>query len=403
MAFRFDAKNMFLTYPRCPIPKEAMLEKLLDLLGRDNDARCVVGHEHHQDGSSHLHAFYSSSKKRCVKNARFWDVQSEGQEYHPNVRAPRSDEKVKDYVTKMNDYCVYPADWDPTSEPAKKGKWDVAAAKLKAGSSVRDVFADLPGFVLCNLKKLQEAEAWLRISEAQAGKPGKQAFLIWDLKLDSPLRLVSGFQDAWKILRSTIANEAFGQKQLYIHGPTGIGKTHFMQLLAQVLRVFLIPQEDFYDLYEDSQYDISLFEEFKSQKPIQWLNQWMDGAMMNVRKKGSQTIKLKPLGTIFLSNFDPLSDQIYPNMQESISIGTFRRRLNVISATQDLMHALSAALEMFQKEWAIAQAPAVPALGPVLPAILNIREQNAPAPTAGVRERTQEEVAIALTLTELNQ
>jgi hypothetical protein len=68
---------------------------------------------------------------------------------------------------------------------------------------------------------------------------------------------------------------------------------------------------------------------------------------MQIRQKGKQYLKRKAIPTLFLSNFDPYGESIYPNMQESISIETFRRRLIPVEVNMDLMRALSSALKSF--------------------------------------------------------
>lgn len=61
--------------------------------------------------------------------------------------------------------------------------------------------------------------------------------------------------------------------------------------------------EDFYDFYFDTEVDLIVMDEFKGNKTIQSLNQWLDGSMMTVRVKGSQRIKNVNQPFIILSNY----------------------------------------------------------------------------------------------------
>lgn len=65
-------------------------------------------------------------------------------------------------------------------------------------------------------------------------------------------------------------------------------------------------QEDFYDFYSDDMHLVSI-DEFKGQKTIQFLNQFLDGQVMCLRQKGNQYLKCKNLPVIICSNY-PLEE-----------------------------------------------------------------------------------------------
>ena len=64
-----------------------------------------------------------------------------------------------------------------------------------------------------------------------------------------------------------------------------------------------MPTEDFYDFYADKDYHLCVLDEFKATKTIQFLNLWLQGCTMNIRKKGSQALKVSNIPTIILSNY----------------------------------------------------------------------------------------------------
>lgn len=71
--FRLQAKNIFLTYPKCNLSAQLALDKLLSISTHPdrnlNPKYITVGQEHHQpteehpDGELHLHAFIQFSDK----------------------------------------------------------------------------------------------------------------------------------------------------------------------------------------------------------------------------------------------------------------------------------------------------------------------------------------------------
>lgn len=106
------------------------------------------------------------------------------------------------------------------------------------------------------------------------------------------------------LTRNILTTRNFRQEQLFLSGPPAIGKTTLILQLARFLRIYNIPtDEDFYDDWEDGSYDLAVMDEFKANKTVQWLNRWLDGSMMPLKKKGSQYLKRKNIPTIILSNY----------------------------------------------------------------------------------------------------
>lgn len=60
---RFAAKQLSLTYPQCPLSKEAAASLLSGALASHGIQQLVICQEKHEDGSPHLHAYVSLDKK----------------------------------------------------------------------------------------------------------------------------------------------------------------------------------------------------------------------------------------------------------------------------------------------------------------------------------------------------
>ena len=85
--YRLQAKQVFLTYPKC----EATKEELADHLGSLRETtRLVVAEEKHADGTPHLHAYVNYVKKLDTTNPRFFDYKDN----HPNVQKAQSPQAV---------------------------------------------------------------------------------------------------------------------------------------------------------------------------------------------------------------------------------------------------------------------------------------------------------------------
>lgn len=99
MPFQLNAKNVFLTYPRCDVSKEALHEFLHQKFPTSN---LCVGHELHEDGASHLHALVSNPTPIRLKGERaqsFFDYDG----CHPNIQGARDPGAVLVYIRKYGD------------------------------------------------------------------------------------------------------------------------------------------------------------------------------------------------------------------------------------------------------------------------------------------------------------
>lgn len=95
--FRLDTKFIFLTYPKCPIPREDMLRHLELKLRRFTPTYIGISQELHADGTEHLHCLIQLTKRCCIRRCEFFDLL----DYHPNVQAARDSLKVYEYISKI--------------------------------------------------------------------------------------------------------------------------------------------------------------------------------------------------------------------------------------------------------------------------------------------------------------
>jgi len=111
MPFRLSCKTVYLTYPRCNLSKEDLLN---DLKALKPIQRYAVCQEKHQDGSLHLHALLCYDKKHESANERYYDIRG----FHPNVQPCRSIKDVYNYISKDGDYIS-------NFNPNKKARFSV--------------------------------------------------------------------------------------------------------------------------------------------------------------------------------------------------------------------------------------------------------------------------------------
>jgi len=97
-AFRMSTKGVFLTYPQCPAPREA-IKDMLESKGL-NIAKGIVGQEQHADGNLHLHAYAKFDKPVETRNCKYFDIEFEGKTYHGKYEPAKSAIASIKYVSK---------------------------------------------------------------------------------------------------------------------------------------------------------------------------------------------------------------------------------------------------------------------------------------------------------------
>ncbi len=103
MPYRFQAKNIFLTYSRCLETPQSLIDFLRDKLETRNPVYICVAEEEHEDGIPHLHAFISLSKKLDTANPRYFDAG----DYHPNIQSSNFPKENLDYVQKDGNFIEW--------------------------------------------------------------------------------------------------------------------------------------------------------------------------------------------------------------------------------------------------------------------------------------------------------
>nr|AJE24907.1 replication-associated protein [Tomato leaf curl Bangladesh virus] len=103
--FKINAKNYFLTYPKCSLAKEEALSQLLNIQTPTSKKFIRICRELHEDGTPHLHVLIQFEGKFQCRNNRFFDLTSptRSAHFHPNIQGAKSSTDVKTYMEKDGD------------------------------------------------------------------------------------------------------------------------------------------------------------------------------------------------------------------------------------------------------------------------------------------------------------
>lgn len=243
--FNFNAKRVFLTYPRCTLEKEELLEWAKTI---SEPLTFHIAKELHEDGTPHLHALLQWDTKVHTTNERFFDCKG----YHPNVKKVNNAASLKNhvqYVKKYGDFI--------TNEVEVLGKRALLFKELiNEGLN--------PEFVRRNPEIMQ--------------------FNLGNLK--SWLHLVRPHSVALKQLPK--------KRHIWLSGGRNSGKTTFLRAYQLLFEsVGQVPYNDDWGLVPYN-CDFIFADEFKGQISIQSLNRLCDGGgHFNV--KGGSIILGQPL------------------------------------------------------------------------------------------------------------
>lgn len=84
--FRCQYKTIGLTYSRCPLSREIILEKITEKLSSSGYRLTTyyVVQELHEDGGEHIHAWIELDRTPNIRGSRYFDIKIEDKVYHPN-------------------------------------------------------------------------------------------------------------------------------------------------------------------------------------------------------------------------------------------------------------------------------------------------------------------------------
>lgn len=324
VSFRLHGTNLFLTYPQCsilPTDAEDIVKRKLK-----NYEWSIWGKELHEDGSPHLHAFIRLTKPCDLRTPTCLDIIGGGLVSHGNYQVARDPKACLDYVVKGGQVECFNTTLDAartmfTAAGRKRNATELIMEELQAGKDLTEVARDHPEHMTFIVLHSDRIEKFFAQTLVAATKP-KLTFVKAVPKCpDQPMPWDLGICQ-W--LNQNIGqHRAFSQKQLWVYGPTCHGKTSLLIRLGEMLRIYTVSKENFYDEYKDTLYDLIIFDEYHAEKTIQWMNSFCDGSVFPLAQKGKQTVKRVNHPIIVMSNLS--MRQCYHKVDQSIFDTLYRR------------------------------------------------------------------------------
>jgi len=326
----YQAKKWFLTFPRCDVDKSVVLERLL-AMDKIAIQGVMISQEHHEDGGKHLHIGLWLKKSVRLTTTYFDTLVDK----HGNYARMKSDFGTVRYLKKEDNNPLVHGEV-PTlgssskSAGDKKGVTNDIVDMMQRGLSLQEIFNAYPGFYLMHRPKIEgmfhQLQTWQGTKQL---RPWKE--LVYTGDCYATKQVVDWLNENIKKPRK------HKQKQLYIYGPPGTHKSTLLTQLSRYLRTYDLPAEDFYDMYPMPEPELVVMDEFKGQKTIQFLNQFVEGVPMTLRVKGGQKMKKTNPPVIICSNLS--LDDVYHKkaMAKSVELNALHTRfIEICLGTDEL-------------------------------------------------------------------
>lgn len=158
--WKFRGKRFFLTYPRCGLDPQVMLDSIKAKFESNGGKvlKYIVAKEEHQDGSPHRHVFIELEMEfRQTHRSSFLDVEG----YHCNIEHVRSGKAVAKYCKKEGDFIS-----NMKSTEVSMSRDDIAK-ELMSGKPLKDLVAERPSLLFGYAKLKGDIQCF----EMDKGKP----------------------------------------------------------------------------------------------------------------------------------------------------------------------------------------------------------------------------------------
>lgn len=315
------------------MPVSDVKEQMDKIFGIDAIQFIRIAAEKHKDGTDHRHVLVMLRNQRMFTSSSFADlITAPGPGFmifHGNYQAAKSLKAVYFYVSKSGDYISFGE--DPGFKEKAGGALAEVAGMLMSGSCPGDIMKSHPTVYFMQRKKIFELYADMQTASFASNLE------TWDrVGMQERLRVAKerGTMNAenlrvleW-VTTNMCSKRTFKQKQLFLYGPPNFGKTSLIRVLSRFGAVYFAPtDEQFFDSYDEKLQKLVVFDEFKGQHPVTFMNQFLEMGVMTLRKKGSQYLRTKNLPVVILSNH-PLSG-CYKNVMPQ-SLAPMEARLEMV-------------------------------------------------------------------------
>lgn len=316
-------------------PKNKKVEEAVVTIEQHGASKkAAKGHQEGIDPGRHIHMCFKLDKAHKVRKPDFFDALG-GK--HGDIQSCRDYKACQIYCAKkdnLQNVLTHNVDIDAVVESTKSKKGvkyeTVARYIMKKDRTIKKVNEKFPGFVLQNQRKVggyiklvksmgKESTPFLGIGNV-IGKPPATIQVVSWLNNNLPPKI-----------------RPFKQSQLWLWGPSNMGKTTLRMELSKHFKAYNVCDEEKWWSGFNTWHEIAFFEEFNGYKTLSQMKQFLDGSEVELGQKGEDPIcKDKNIPVIILSNNPP--DVVYHKaaLENPNAFQPLLERLKVIHVTEFL-------------------------------------------------------------------
>jgi len=348
---RWDSQTFLLTFPQWE--GEETLEELMELLKTfvANKGRVLLeaiiaieehgaqakakGHETGEDPGKHIHACFKMNKSLNVRDPAYFDNLFGTK--HGNVQTCRDYKACLIYCNKDGNVITHNVDINAVVESTrtKKGVKHETVANFirKKERTMEEIDQKYPGYMIQHESKVN---SYCQLQESFRSNKKQPYYGI-----DQGKVLMSRNPELIQIVGWLNENlnkpRQHRQKQLWIHGPGGLGKSRLQSQIAKYFNAYNVANEDKWWSGMDSMKQIILFDEYTGYKTISDMKRLLEGQEFPMPQKYATKpfLKTKNIPIIICSNSSP--EQVYHKVKEERpqEFGPFMERLLVVQVTRE--------------------------------------------------------------------
>lgn len=316
-------------------PKNKKVEEAIITIENHGASKLAAkGHQEGQDPGKHIHMCFRLDKKHNITNAAFFD--SLGGK-HGDIQTCRDYKACQIYCCKKGNegnWITHNVDIDAVIESTKSKKGvkheTVARFVMEKPRTLQDVNKDFPGYMIQNRRKVSD---YIKLVKS-FGKQLTPYLGIGNCLGKSPAIVQVA---SWLNNNLPPNNRPFKQSQLWLWGPSDMGKTTLRVELSKHFKAYNVCDEDKWWSGFDQSHEIAFFEEFNGSKTLSQMKTFLDGSEVPLAQKGEDPImKDKNIPVIILSNMPPEEVYAKANNEHSLSFQALLSRLKVIHVTEFL-------------------------------------------------------------------
>ncbi len=312
----------------------------------------IVCKELHKDGYPHIHVFLEYYRKKDVRNPLYFDAIF-GK--HCNITTVKNTARVMLYITKDGNFEMFGITRKMITLIIDGVSSTLAevAAKILEQPDIHKIALEFPvKFIhyhrgigdLCKIQRQVNANKIVPYDWSnQDGMRGIKLRIAYSIE-----PIYDWFIDNFRGYVDEKNPKPLRSKQMWIHGPTGSGKSRFLAHLCAHFRGFLMSAtEDFYGGYNDPDIDFIYMDEFYGNKKLYFLNSLLGGHPIVIPCKGGQYTKQKNMPVVICSNMTP--QECYPKVSiwKPLVFEAFLARLQIVDLAVNSLHHMINCLESY--------------------------------------------------------